>query len=108
MLKKENFVDMLNTILAQDERENKMAKALDPFLDDTMFVFEMCSNFTNTIINILEKEMEDEKDGYVSWWLYDAPHAGKCKDSCWVELETGEKIIVETPGQLYDFLTMEC
>ena len=107
-MKKENFVSMINAVLTQDEREDEMAKALDPFIDDTMFIFEMSNDFKSTIINTLEKEMEDEKDGYVSWWIYDAPHAGKCKDSCWVELVTGEKIVLETPGQLYDFLTMEC
>ena len=103
MMKKQNFVNMINAVIDQQEWKNDISKALDPFMD-SMFIYDIDSKFINSILEVLENEMGDIFNN-ISWWLYDAPEAGKCKDSAWIELKSGERITLETPEQLYDFLT---
>lgn len=43
----------------------------------------------------------------ISWWLYDAPDAGKNKEFAYIELPSGFRYTLETPEQLYDYLTGE-
>ena len=109
-MKKETFVNMINAIIDQIEKERKITETMESFLDGN-FIIDITSEFINTILKSLEIEMQDpcinDKHGsLISWWLWDAPEAGKCKDSAWIELESGKRITLETPEQLYDYLKM--
>ena len=101
MMKKENFVKMIECLHAQDRKNHKFEQALEPFFDNYLMSI-MTSKIQNDIIDLLEDEMGDKFET-VSWWLYDAPEAGKSKENCFVEVK-GVKIPVETSEQLYDFL----
>ena len=109
-MKKENFVGIINAIIAHHKKEEKFADAMEPFFENSL-VCTLNSTFITSILNSLENEMDDEDDEIggttISWWLYDAPKAGNNAESCYVILPNKEKIRVDTPGQLYDFLKLE-
>lgn len=103
MMRKENFVKAINALIEQSERDCEFEKALEPFFDNYL-ISSLSDHLQNAVIDLLEDEMNDIGET-ISWWLYDAPEAGKNKESCYIFLQDGTEITVETPEQLYDFLT---
>jgi len=101
-MKKENFVKMICGIIEQNKKEHNFCNALEPFFDGWLVPL-ITSDLTNGIIDVLESEMEDEYET-ISWWLYDAPDAGKCEDSCYIILKDDSKVRLDTVEQLYDYL----
>ena len=111
MLSKDTFVNLINAITKQIEKEMKIAKTMESFLDGN-FIIDITSEFINTILKSLEIEMcdpciNDEHGSLIEWWLWDAPEAGRDKDSAWIELKSGKRIPLLSPGQLYDYLKGE-
>ena len=101
MMKKENFVKMIECLLEQDKKNDEFEQALTPFFDNYL-VPTLTSKLEGDIIGILEDELNDKYET-ISWWLYDSPDAGKNKACSYVEVKD-IKIPLETPEQLYDFL----
>jgi hypothetical protein len=112
MMKKENFVKLVNMLIDQDERDGKVHIVLGELNIEGMLAFDITDKMKSSVIEVLEEEMNDpysksDHGSLISWWLYDAPDAGKCLDSAWIQMENGEKIPLETPEQLYDYLLKE-
>ena len=108
MLKKENFVNIINAFIAQEEKESDISKKFETIIDG-YFILDITSDFREVILAILENEMEDPykndvNGSLISWWFYGAPNHGRDKDSAWIELADGRRIALETPEQLYDYL----
>jgi len=104
-MKKENFVSLINGLIDLSAKEDGLCKALNPYFDGYLIPM-MTNEITDAIITMLEDEMGDEND-IISWWLYDAPNAGKDHDSCYVYIDDTEKVLVDTPEKLYDHL-LDC
>lgn len=109
MITKESFVKLINAVIFQMEKDYKFSKSIEEFAS-TYCIMTISEEIIDVVIDVLEVEMNDlEKNLYgsfISWWLFDAPEAGKNKDSCYVETDKG-KILLETPEQLYDFLVKD-
>lgn len=100
-MKRENFVKIIEAIQAQQEIEREFCQNLAEVLDGH-FVATISSKLIESIISVLEDELDDKMDRFgsnIQWWLYE--HGKKVVDIDGVER------IIETPGQLYDFITME-
>ena len=110
MLKKENFAKLIKAVIFQIEKDRLFSSYLEEF-SDSHYLLTISEETIMSIIDVLEIEMDDPErnglyDSIISWWLFDAPEAGKDKDSCYIETKKG-KILLETPEQLYDYL-LEC
>lgn len=106
MIKKENFVKLINAVILQMKKNAKFSNSIEEFSDSFCY-FDITEELITSILDILESEIGDITHpvygSVISWWLFDMPEAGKNKDSCCVKTDEG-KIILETPEQLYDFL----
>jgi len=107
-MKKENFVRLINAIKEHLEQQQIFLNTLAPFLGHNLECTH-ASVFINLVINVIEDEMDEKTPlcpeifSNISWWLFDTPDCGRNKDGAYVIVD-GKKIILETAGQLYDFL----
>lgn len=104
-MKKETFVALINGVLEQEKNNKAFAEAIEPFLNS---YFILKDSFQDLVVQVLENEMGDnaveEHERIISWWLWDAPDAGKNINSSCVQLASGEKILLHTAEQLYYYL----
>lgn len=103
MISKEGFIILINAILNQEEFENKFATDLEKYFDGHI-VSNISSKLIKTIIKVLEMEMNDKNDGWIEWWLYDAPDAGKNEKGRYVTVDGNKNYELKSVGDLYDFL----
>jgi hypothetical protein len=105
-MKKENFIKAINAIITQNRREMNFSRAIQEF-SSSQIVTDISSGFCETIIEILESEMDDSNahGSTISWWIYDSPQSGNNTDNAYIEdVITGFRWPVKTPEQLYDYL----
>jgi hypothetical protein len=99
---KEQFRSAIGSILAQIERDEQIAKALEVICGE-MVCFAGCDFAIDGMIALLEDLTADDFE-WIKYWIYDLEH-GKRK---LVSLdESGKKIKLKTIGQLYDRLQKE-
>ena len=113
MLTKKQFTKILNHIIKEEDRQERFNEALREYAPSDFTGFSK-PDHTVFLVEILEDLMGDEPEGeygttYISWWLWDCPDRGRCKndDSCTLWLGEHDdpdtpKIIVRTPEDLYD------
>lgn len=103
MISKENFVSYLNKIKYFWDIEENVNKAFDG-LDFMRFSF---CGYEDLLISVLEDAFND-KDGFISWWLYDREFGEHNPNVKVVDKDGAEKeLLLNTPEDLYDFLTTE-
>ena len=104
-MKKENFVKIISEIQKADEEIRRFDKKLGEFFD-SMLVCKIGSGLSEALIDVIEDEMEYPGVSYnfsvISWWLYDAPKAGK-SDSAWIE-DNGIRYDLPDAEALYKYL----
>lgn len=98
MIRKDNFVNSINALLKQAERDEEINNALDVICgnDYSSCVAETSTIVTTALIELLGNLINDEDD-YISWWLYE--DVDKVVTDAF-----GNKIEIDTPEKLYDFL----
>lgn len=98
MIRKDDFVRGINAILEQAERDEEINNALDVICgnDYSSCVAETSTIVTTALIELLGNLINDEDD-YISWWLYE--DVDKIITDAF-----GNKIEIDTPEKLYDFL----
>uniref|UniRef100_A0A6M3LWQ5 Uncharacterized protein n=1 Tax=viral metagenome TaxID=1070528 RepID=A0A6M3LWQ5_9ZZZZ len=102
-MKKETFVKIINAVIEQGERDNAFNSALEPYFESWV-MNSIANQFSSEIVEALEDEMCDsDVISVISWWLYDAPDAGRYKELAYIESDK-VKIPLETPEQLFDYL----
>lgn len=112
MLTREQFRQVIEFCLDIEERENEFSKALNKYQNNDGFRAGFCSDIVGRIISWLSDVMQDKGD-YISWWMFDLPEHGTCKDdydcSIWITDNCGKdkRIVVRTIDNLYDFLAKE-
>lgn len=107
MLTKKQFLTILNLILKEEDAQEKFDEAIREYAPSDFTGFAK-TGLLDTLVDFLVDAMEDS-DGYISWWLWDAPDRGKNKKGSRIWLGDSddpdtEVIEIVTPEQLYSFL----
>lgn len=107
MLTKKQFLERLNYLMDYQKKVDKFDEALREFAPSDFTGFHDDDVHTH-LLNTLIEDMND-KDDYISWWLYDCPNAGKNPEHAkiWLgDANDPDTIVVDvsTPEQLYDYL----
>lgn len=106
------FVGIIKAILDFSDMQHQFAVDMDKYLDGS-FITEFGSPFVSAVIDGLERcfahgDPNDEYvNGIISWWLWDAPDAGKSLDSACIGSNRvdGMWYSLSTPELLYEYLT---
>lgn len=108
MLTKKQFKKLLDRIIYEEERQQKLDKALQEYAPSDFTGF-YDSDLSAFLLEILADLMDDKYDT-ISWWLWDAPDRGRCKDdrSCTIcfKDEDSPEYVIRTPDDLYDYLVL--
>lgn len=98
MIRKDDFVNSINALLKQAERDEEVNEALDIICNNkhSFCVAETSTIVTTALLDLLRNLINDEDD-YIGWWLYEDVEK-EVKDAF------GNIIELDTPEKLYDFL----
>lgn len=104
---KEQFEKAIRFCQEIDKRENAFSKALQEFQGQDDFITGFCSNTAVRILDWLADVMGDKYRNIISWWYYECPDQGRCKDdddcTIWSKDEK-QKWVLRTPSDIYDYL----
>lgn len=108
MLNKDQFVTLLNIIIAQLERNDEINEKVGNVLHDE-FLYGITSSIIDSLIVFLEVEMGDKSsnpflDSTISWWLYDSPNHGLNTSACKIYFPDNSEVNLYTPSDIYDYL----
>lgn len=98
---RKTFIEIIAHIQAQQRRDSEISQLLGGIADETaVYITQLVTNLVIT----LEDEFNDA-DQTISWWLWDAPHAGEVPESCCITDEKRRKEWhITDAGKLYDYL----
>lgn len=101
-MKRQTFIEIIEDIQRQARQDRETTEKLaDIMVDSTGFY---ATRLITSIIIALEAEFDDA-DQTISWWLWDAPHAGTAPESCYITDEKrGKQWHITDSGKLYDYL----
>lgn len=101
-MKRQTFIEIIADIQAQQRKDNEISQALGDITDEESVVY--ISQLVTSLVITLETEFDDD-DQTISWWLWDAPHAGEVPESCYITDEKRHKEWhITDAGKLYDYL----
>lgn len=101
-MKRQTFIEIIADIQAQQRKDNEISQALGYITDEESVVY--ISQLVTSLVITLETEFDDD-DQTISWWLWDAPHAGEVPESCYITDEKRRKEWhITDAGKLYDYL----
>jgi len=94
MITLKTFKNIIKAINKQNEKEHKFCDALEEMIDGN-FVPQMSTDILTTLLECL-KDVFDDKDDWISWWLYerDGNKSMKAynKDKTEIKLDTAEDL----------------
>ena len=107
MIKRENFVALMEGLIYQEQREEAFCKMLERYFDGHI-ISEISGKLMDIILDVLADEVDHAKADYpygsmIEWWLFDAPDHGRNKNSAFIYLDD-KRYPLENAGQLYDYL----
>ena len=103
-ISKEQFVQIINALIAQEERDREIGKSLDNVVKD---------GFNHSLVfstPLVEKVIETlDYDEIISWWFWDGPECGKNADKFAIYLGDADdpnikRFAIHDAGELYDCL----
>lgn len=97
---KKLFIEAIEQIKKQREKEDKFCEALDVLSPDTNNDTFLFNDYEELVVELLEEGMNDEE--VISWWIYDC-NMGKDK-SLTTLYENGKEIDLSSVEKLYDYL----
>ena len=100
MLSKKTFVDTINSIIKQDVTDDAFATALETVCDSSCLYGT--KNLIYASLLVVLKEIFEDKDDWISWWLYDKEF-GKDK-TLKAYYKNKKEIKLDSPEDLYKFL----
>ena len=101
-MKRQTFIEIIADIQAQQRKDSEISQALGDITDEESVVY--ISQLVTSLVITLETEFDDD-DQTISWWLWDAPHAGEVPESCYITDEKRRKEWhITDAGKLYDYL----
>ena len=102
-MKKESFVRIINAIDAQYSKDKENAKLLEKVFTDSTIIPSYCDELTNSIIAALKSEMNDKKDSWIDYYIYELDF-GRENDRLKANDKYGKELPLSTPENLYDLL----
>jgi hypothetical protein len=103
MITRESFKKIIVAIEKQDQFDSELGKKINSLIPDSVdgiFTIPLSSN----IVQILGEEFRDSEET-ISWWLWDAPEAGRAKNpESYTIFGKNKKWIIKTVDDLYDYL----
>ncbi|QOH56227.1 hypothetical protein [Rhodococcus rhodochrous] len=102
MITRPTFIALIEAVqrqAVQDEVTGGHINALMPNSTDGVFITPL----REELLDLLEAELGSQSD-WISWWLWDAPEAGKDLESCVIHHEDGRRTVIRDAGDLYDFI----
>ena len=104
-ISKEQFVQIINALIAQEERDREIGKSLDNVVKDGA---NRSLVFSTRLIDKVVSAIDYEDT--ISWWLWDGPAAGKRAEEFAIYLgdsddQSTERLTIHDAGELYDYLT---
>lgn len=112
MMTERDFVMGIEYILEQQKKEQAFTNALQEYANDSDLTY-FHTNHADWMVRFLARTLNtedyDEALDLISWWLWDAPEAGKADDeTCTISNpETGESWVVKTPSDLYNYIVSQ-
>lgn len=103
------FERIIRELMAFQAQQSGFADDMDKYLDGR-HVTTFGSNLVDGVVEALEScfafgDSDNPHGGIISWWLWDAPDAGKDEDSSWIETKEGVRYSLHTIPLLYEYLT---
>ena len=109
MITKKQFVEIINKLKKVNDFVNKTndeARELDDAIESDFFnAMSLSISHESIVVKLLEKIFND-KEGIISWWLYELDYGREYEDGCFID-EDRSYIDVSTAEKLYDYLTKE-
>ena len=103
-ISKEQFVQIIEAVIEQVDRDYEISKSLDEVLKDG------CNHGVVFTSNVVHKVIDAlDYDGIISWWFWDGPEHGKNAETYAVYLGDAddprtEKLFIHDAGELYDYM----
>lgn len=91
-MKKENYCKLVRAIQQRRDDDLKLSEIVKPYIG-ICGNFHMAKDFVKSTIDVMLDETHD-KDGYLDWWLDGGRYTGIGKGD----------LLLDTPGDLFDFL----
>lgn len=101
MLSKEKFIEYMNFIKKMNESENRIQEVLQKEITDFRGGF-LYSNYEFMYVKLL-KEIMDDKNDWIEYFLYDLDFGAKWETGSVVEMD-GTEMPLGTVENLYDLL----
>lgn len=102
MLNEKLFCKLLRWAIEQEQKQEKLAKALQDYADDSDLTNFWTHN-SDFVVEFLAEAMYDEGE-WISWWMWEAKHGTAKTSLCTVTEGDGRKWVLTTPEKLYEFL----
>lgn len=114
ILSKEQFVAIIEKVVAAHDVSNKLSQAIRDTRDQTgadMLVdffdpFVLYSGCLNELVETLSVMFHDENE-WISWWLFECDYGHDSRLLSGVRDANGDPVAISTPGELYDLLVAE-
>lgn len=101
-MKRQTFIEIIEDIQRQTRQDRETTEKLASIMIDCTGFY--ATRFITSIVITLETEFDDI-DNTISWWLWDAPHAGEKPENCYITDEKRHKEWhITDAGKLYDYL----
>ena len=98
MIKLKTFKNIIKAIRKQSDKEFKFCDALDKIVDGR-FIPQMSTDILEALFDCL-KDVFDDKDDWISWWLYERDG----DKSMTAYYKNDKEIKLDTIEDLYKFL----
>lgn len=104
MISKKTFVNTINKIIDYNNMSNEINDVFSKYrTEDCNSVFY--GFYEDVVVNLLTEAMND-KDEWISWWLYECNYGQDTMKYATIGPDNVE-IDLSTPEKLYDFLVKE-
>jgi len=95
MIDKETFIKIIDNIKVQEKIDDALGKALETVCDS--YCLYGTKNKMYESLFLLLKEMFNDKDDWIGWWLYENVDKK-------ITYKNGKSVTIKTAEQLYKFL----
>ena len=105
-ISKKEFIKIINRLKETNDFVNDVnnkARELDEAIESDFFnAMSLSISHESIVVKLLEKIFND-KEGIISWWLYEIDYGRGYEDGCFID-EDRSYIDVSTSEKLYDYL----
>lgn len=105
-ISQKEFIEIINRLREVNdfvEKTNNEARELKDSIESDFFnTMSLSISHESIVVKLLEKIFND-KEGIISWWLYELDYGREYEDGCFID-EDRSYIDISTAEKLYDYL----